>query len=100
MRKKTPQPHRDRYDIANDILHIVCNAPILSPRHKTGIGCAVSINHKQTAAFLRGLTDLGLLQISYEIGQYSHFEITERGIRYLQLFAEIEDDMKPVSLAR
>jgi len=45
--------------------------------------------------FIRGLTDQGLLRISYDNGNYRHYEITPNGLRYLKVFAEIEDDLRP-----
>jgi DNA-binding PadR family transcriptional regulator len=37
------------------------------------------------------------LLISSNIGPNQRYEITDRGLRYLQLFAEIEDDLTPIS---
>ena len=56
-----------------------------------------NLTHLQTVTYLKGLIDQDLLRrmISDDLGPYSHYEITRRGKRYLQLFAEIEDDLKP-----
>ena len=92
------QRHRNRYDIVNDILQTVSNIPIIKRRHKTGIGYAANLTHWQTVTYLKGLIDQNLLrQISDDLGPYSHYEITRKGDRFLQLFAEIEDDLKPVT---
>jgi len=48
-----------------------------------------------TVKYLRGLIDQGLLRISYDVGRYVQYDITPKGIRYLQLFEEIEDDLRP-----
>lgn len=42
------KPHCDRYDIVNDIPQIIFNKPIIDLTHKTGIGYAASLTHKQT----------------------------------------------------
>jgi predicted transcriptional regulator len=92
------QRHRDRYDIVNDILQTVSNNPIIKRRHKTGIGYAANLTHWQTVTYLKGLIDQGLLRrISDDLGPYSHYEITRKGERYLQLFGELENDLRPVT---
>ena len=93
------QRHRDRYDIVNDILQTVSNIPIIKRRHKTGIGYAANLTHWQTVTYLKGLIDQDLLrQISDDLGPYSHYEITRKGERCLRLFAEIEDDLRPLAI--
>ena len=88
--------HRDRYDIVNDILQTVSNNPIIKRRHKTGIGYAANLTHWQTVTYLKGLINQDLLRrISDDLGPYSHYEITRKGERFLQLFAEMEDDLRP-----
>jgi predicted transcriptional regulator len=90
------QRHRDRYNIVNDILQMVSNNPIIKRRHKTGIGYAANLTHWQTITYLKRLIGQDLLrQISDDLGPYSHYEITRKGERYLQVFAEIEDDLRP-----
>lgn len=51
------QPHRDRYDIVNDILSIVSNTQSIyrSQRHQTSIGYAADLTHPQTVRYLKGL---------------------------------------------
>ena len=46
--------------------------------------------------YLGGLTNEGLLRISKDGGPHQRYEITPKGLRYLQVFAEIEDDLRPV----
>ncbi|MGH9912479.1 MAG: hypothetical protein ACRD5E_02920 [Nitrososphaeraceae archaeon] len=48
-----------------------------------------------TVKYLRSLADQDLLRISQDSGLYADYEITEKGLRYLQLFTEIEDDLRP-----
>jgi predicted transcriptional regulator len=91
-----PITYRSRYEIANDILRVINDNPIIKKRHKTGIGYAANLSYSQTVKLVRGLIDQGLLKrISDDIGLYRHYEITDKGIRYLQLFTEIEDDLQP-----
>jgi len=89
------QLHRDRYYNVNDILHIINHNPLAKRRSKTSIGYAAGITHRMTVKYLRGLIDQGLLRISYDVGRYVQYDITPKGIRYLQLFEEIEDDLRP-----
>jgi predicted transcriptional regulator len=100
MRSSSPSTstyitYRSRYEIANDILRIVNENPIIKRRHKTGNGYAANLTHWLTVKYLRGLVDQGLLRISHDAGPYRHYEITFKGIRYLYMFAEIEDDLRP-----
>ena len=87
--------NRSRYEIANDILRIVNESPIIRRRHKTGIGYAARLTHWLTIKYLKGLIEKGLLRISQNAGLYRHYEITPKGIRFLEVFAEIEDDLRP-----
>lgn len=80
----------------NGILHVVYHNPITKRRSKTGIGYATSLSHRMTVRYLGGLIGQGLLRISYDPGLYGHYEITPKGIRYLQIFAEMEDDLWPL----
>jgi predicted transcriptional regulator len=95
IRQEEQQLHRDRYYIVNDILHILYYDPTVKRRSKTGIGIAAGITHRMTVKYLRRLIEQGLLRISYDIGQYGHYELTEKGKRYLQVFDEIEADLRP-----
>jgi predicted transcriptional regulator len=95
--QKEKQLRRDRYYIVNDILHIVYYDPIVKRRSRSGIGYAAGLTHKMTLKYLRGLIELGLLRISYDIGQYGHYEVTEKGRKYLQVFDEMEADLRPAS---
>jgi predicted transcriptional regulator len=93
--KKIPHrhPQRDRYDIVKDILSIVFNTqPIYrSQRHQTSIGYAANLTHPQTVRFPKGLIDEGLLTLT-KSKPYPYYEITPKGQRCLQVFAELGDD--------
>ena len=92
------QRYRDRYNIVNDILQTVSNNPIIKRRHETGIGYVANLTHWQTVTYLKGLIDQDLLRrISDDLGPHPYYEITCKGECYLQLFAEIEDDLQTLS---
>lgn len=57
------------------------------------VGYAAGLTHGLTVKYLRGLIDQGLLRISHDAGTYRHYEITPKGVRFLKVFAEIEDDL-------
>ena len=88
------QQHRDRYDIIRNILGIVSNTrPLyLNYMNKTRIGYTAGLTHIQTVEYLGQLVDLGLLVKTGPF--YSYYEITEKGRRCLQLFNELDDDLK------
>jgi predicted transcriptional regulator len=96
MASKIRQHQRDRYDIVKDILSIVSNTqPIYrSQRHQTSIGYAANLIHPQTIRYLKALVDEGLLTLT-KSKPYPYYEITPKGRRCLQIFAEIEDDLRP-----
>jgi predicted transcriptional regulator len=37
---------------------------------------------------------------SFDTRSFSHYKITDMGLRYLQLFSEIEDDLKPEAITQ
>jgi predicted transcriptional regulator len=85
--------YRSRYEIAYDRLRIVNDSPIIKRRRKTGIASAAGLTHWLTVKYLRRLIDQGLLRISHDVGTYRHYEITPKGVHFLKVFAEIEDDI-------
>jgi predicted transcriptional regulator len=89
------QPHRSRYDVVDEILQVVFSSPPIKRRHKTGIAYATNLTYKQTVRYLDGLIDEGLLVLT-DSEPYPYYEITPKGQHYLKVFAEIEDDLKPV----
>lgn len=88
---------RDKYDIVKDILEIVYDTEPLyrNQMNQTRIGYKANLTHPQTVKYLRKLVDLGLL-VSTDIKPFSYYEITKKGRRCLQLFGELEDDLRPV----
>lgn len=97
------QPHREKYEIAKDVLSLLLvsnSKSVISRRSaKTSIGDAAGLSHRMTVKYLRSLADQDLLHISQDSGPYANYEITEKGLRYLQLFGELEDDLRPVTFA-
>jgi predicted transcriptional regulator len=100
MTRNTPPPRRlrqhqrHRYITVKDILSIVSNIqPIYrSQRHQTSVGYAANLTHPQTVRYLRGLLNEGLLILT-KSRPSSYYEITPKGRLWLQIFAEIEDDV-------
>ncbi|MGH9987377.1 MAG: winged helix-turn-helix domain-containing protein [Nitrososphaeraceae archaeon] len=91
--------YRSKFEIVNDILRAVLESPAIKRRHRTTIGHATGLAHWLTVKYLKILVDQDLLRISHGNGAYGYYEITPKGIRYLQLFTEIEDDLRPVNAA-
>lgn len=87
--------YRSKFEIANDILRTVLESPAIKRRHKTTIGYGTSLAHWLTVKYLKILLDQDLLRISHGNGAYGYYEITPKGIRFLEVFAEIEDDLRP-----
>lgn len=87
------QPHRDYYKIIKKILQTV----------ETRIGgyrsFELAFRCELTWEQFKNYRDLLInnkLLISSNIGSLQHYEITEKGLRYLKVFAEIEDDLGPL----
>jgi predicted transcriptional regulator len=91
-------PQRDRYDIVKDILEIIYDTEPLyrNQMNQTRIGCEANLIHPQVVRSLKELVGLGLLT-RIDFKPYPYYEITTKGKRCLQLFGEIDDDLKPES---
>jgi predicted transcriptional regulator len=89
-------PQRDSYDIIKSIISMVASAEPLyrNQMNQTRIGYGANLTHPQTVKYLRMLVDLDLLVLT-KFGSFSYFELTKKGRRCLQLFCEVEDDLKP-----
>jgi predicted transcriptional regulator len=92
-----PINYRSKFEIVNDILRTVLESPAIKRRHKTTIGHATGLAHWLTVKYLKVSVDQDLLHISHGNGAYEYYEITPKGIRYLQLFGELENDLRPVT---
>jgi predicted transcriptional regulator len=89
--------HRDRYDIVKNLLEILNASERLyrNQMNKTRIGYSAGLTYFQTAFYLKGLLDIGLLEMT-DFKPYSYYEITEKGRRCLELFSAIEDDLRSI----
>jgi predicted transcriptional regulator len=90
-------PQRDHHDIVKDILKIVyATQPLFRTRRsQTSIGHDAKLTHPQTIKYLEGLVGIGLLILT-DSKPFSYYELTKKGHQCLQLFNEIEDDLRPV----
>jgi predicted transcriptional regulator len=98
IRRQQPHPHnRDSYEIIQQILRIVYS----------NVG---GQNNKSFELAYRGQLDLPLfyyyrdllivrrlLRISSNTEPTQRYEITPKGERFLKIFAEIEDDLRPLA---
>jgi predicted transcriptional regulator len=89
-------PHRENYEIVNDILKFIASKYNCNMAEVT---FAASLTYGQQKRYMGFLTHLGLILISPESDYSKGYEISELGRRYLQLFTEIEDDLRPVTFA-
>ena len=94
--------YRDRLDMVRNLLEGVNNnddddiEPVdRNYISKTRLGFTASLTHTQTTAYLDELLDRGLI-VETETGFKPHpyYEITERGRRCLELFNELDNDLK------
>jgi predicted transcriptional regulator len=90
------QPHRDYYEIIKLILQTVyTRADGVNSSSEIAYRCELTWNQ-----FIRYrdllLKQKLLLTVSSNTTPNQHYEITPEGERYLQLFAEIQDDLKPI----
>jgi predicted transcriptional regulator len=90
-------PQRDQHEIVKDILNIVYATPPLfrTWRSQTSIGHDAKLTHPQTVKYLKSLVGIGLLILT-DSRPYPYYELTKKGHRCLQLFSEIEDDIRPI----
>jgi predicted transcriptional regulator len=91
-------PQRDHHDIVKDILKIVYTTQPLfrTLRSQTSIGHGAKLTHPQTVKYLENLVGIRLLILT-DFKPYPFYELTKKGYRCLQLFSEIEDDLRPVA---
>ncbi len=102
--KKKNKPHRSRYEIVNKILwEVLLRNQSPSSLYKCKllhIENAARLTYKQTLYYLPPLVEAGLLirkRTTAMSGPFDYYyEITHSGRRYLQVFAELENNMQPV----
>jgi predicted transcriptional regulator len=88
---------RDQHDILKDILRIVCDVRPLyrNQMNQTRIGYEVGLTHPQTVKYLQILVNLRLLVMS-NVKPFPYYEITKKGRRCLQLFSDMDDDLRAI----
>src|SRR5918994_1198350 len=93
--RRRQQSHRYSHEIIKQILQTAYS------RTRKGHYCRpleIANRCEITWAQFKQFQDLLLhnkLLISYDTGSFSHYKIADKGLRYLQLFSEIEDDLQP-----
>jgi predicted transcriptional regulator len=90
------QSQRSKHEIVNDILQTVLSSQSASSYYKCrglhiSYGCNLSWNQLQD--YLGPLIESDLLKTTRS-GPDLYYEITDKGQRYLQIFAEMEDDLQ------
>jgi predicted transcriptional regulator len=97
------KPHRSRYEIVNEILRVVqlrnqspSSIYLCKPLH---IEYGAGLTYRQMHYYTTSLVESGFLKRKqtkrFDPRQY--YEITDKGRHYMQIFGELEDDMKPIS---
>jgi predicted transcriptional regulator len=101
VRKKN-KVHRSRYEIVGEILRVVLlrnQSPsslyMCKPLH---IEYGARLTYKQASRYITILVEFGfLIEMNSTKSRPSHcYEITEKGRQYIHIFAEIEDDLRPL----
>ena len=92
--------YRDRLDIVRNLLEVAYNNDIepidRNFLSKTRLGFTASLTHAQTTLYLHELLDRGLIvETATDFKPHCHYQITERGSRCLELFGELDDDLRP-----
>jgi predicted transcriptional regulator len=85
-------PHRENYEIVNDILQFVASKYNCN---RAEVTFAASLTYGQQKRYMGFLTHKGLILISSESDYSKGYEISQLGRKYLQVFAEMEDDLRP-----
>jgi predicted transcriptional regulator len=100
MHKK---PHRSRYEIVNEILRVVqsrnqspLSIYVCKPLH---IEYGAGLTYRQMHYYTTSLVESGFLirKQTKRFDPRQYYQITDKGRRYMQIFGELEDDMKPIS---
>ena len=94
------KPHRSRDEIVNEILWIVLSRnqspSSLYMCKLMHIAYGARLTYEQTLGYTESLVESGfLLKKQSKSGLYRYYEITEKGRRYLQIYFEIQDDLRP-----
>ena len=94
------EPHRGEYEIINEILKIVSYSDSTSSPDRKRCkpidivyGCCLTWHQFQL--YRNQLMRLNLIN-SIQTDGHQFYEITEKGLKYLQLFSELQAEMKPL----
>ena len=94
------EPHRGEYEIINEILKIVSYSDSTSSPDRKRCkpidivyGCCLTWHQFQL--YRNQLMRLNLIN-SIQTNGHQFYEITEKGLKYLQLFSELQAEMKPL----
>jgi predicted transcriptional regulator len=95
------EPHRGEYEIINEILNIVSYSNSISGLDRKRCkpidivyGCCLTWH--QFKVYLNQLIRLNLLNSTQTDG-HQFYEITDKGLKYVQLFYELQAEMKPLA---
>lgn len=97
MPRMIRQSHRDYYEIINHIFQNVYTKAVGCRPSELAYRC--EFPWQQFRNYRDLLISHNLLMISSNSGPNQHYEITPKGERFLQLFAEIEEVLKSANTA-
>ncbi|MGE5662642.1 MAG: winged helix-turn-helix domain-containing protein [Ignavibacteriales bacterium] len=103
LKKIQKNPQTSRYEIVNEILRVVqsrnqspSSIYLCKPLH---IEYGAWLTYRQMHCYTTSLVESGFLKRKqtkrFDLRQY--YEITDKGRHYMQIFGELENDMKPIS---
>ena len=89
-RKRHREQHRDNYEIVKDILQCIASKYNCNISEVT---FDASLTYYQQKRYLSLLKNRGLILISSELNYCNAYEISILGRRYLEVLADIKDDL-------
>ncbi len=98
--KNKNKPHRSKDEIVNQILWIVLlknqSPSSLYMCKLMHIAYGARLTYEQALGYIKSLVESGfLLKKQTKFGPYPYYEITEKGRRYLQIYSQIQDNLRP-----
>lgn len=89
-RKRHREQHRDNYEIVKDIFQCIASKYNCNISEVT---FGASLTYYQQKRYLSLLKNRGLILISSELNYCNAYEISILGRRYLEVLADIKDDL-------
>lgn len=89
-RKRHREQHRDNYEIVKDIFQCIASKYNCNISEVT---FGASLTYYQQKRYLSLLKNRGLILISSELNYCNGYEISILGRRYLEVLADIKDDL-------